>query len=67
MRFLKELRRVASEKVEIVHPRGRCSLEDVAPDEVMFFVDQKLPGIGFVERVVACSPNRQWKMSENGS
>lgn len=55
MRFLKELRRVAGEKVEVVHPRGRRGLEDVAPDEVVLLVDQKLPGIRLVERVVACS------------
>lgn len=66
MRFLKELRRVAGEKVEVVHPRGRRGLEDVAPHEVVLLADQELPGIGLVERVVACLSNRESKMSENG-
>ena len=41
------------EQVEVVHPRGRGGLEDVAPDEPVLAVHQELPRVGPVQRVVA--------------
>lgn len=40
--------RVASKEVEVIKPGGRCSLEHVAPHQVVLLVDKELPGIGLV-------------------
>jgi hypothetical protein len=53
LRFLEKAWSVARQEVEVVHPRGGGSFEDVAPYEVVLLVDEELPGIGLVEGVVA--------------
>lgn len=46
--LFEELRRVAGQQVEVVHPRGGRRLEHVAPHQMVLPVDEILPRFGLV-------------------